>query len=165
MCIRDRIYALNEFPGAVLLITHDVYLAEATADRLWLVNNGRAAPYDGDLADYRALVMKADRDDTKGAKPAKQAKPAAPKEISPEEKKRLTALKKTARDAEDRLEKANAAITKIDAKLASGNPPPNELEKLLKDRATHAAKAETAETEWMEAAEALEIASVSGTAS
>ena len=159
------IYALNEFPGAVLLITHDVYLAEATADRLWLVNNGRAAPYDGDLADYRALVMKADRDDTKGAKPAKQAKPAAPKEISPEEKKRLTALKKTARDAEDRLEKANAAITKIDAKLASGNPPPNELEKLLKDRATHAAKAETAETEWMEAAEALEIASVSGTAS
>ena len=159
------IYALNEFPGAVLLITHDVYLAEATADRLWLVNNGRAAPYDGDLADYRALVMKADRDDTKGAKPAKQAKPAAPKEISPEEKKRLSALKKTARDAEDRLEKANAAITKIDAKLASGNPPPNELEKLLKDRATHAAKAETAETEWMEAAEALEIASVSGTAS
>ena len=159
------IYALNEFPGAVLLITHDVYLAEATADRLWLVNNGRAAPYDGDLADYRALVMKADRDDTKGAKPAKQAKPAAPKEISPEEKKRLTALKKTARDAEDRLEKANAAIAKIDAKLAHGNPPPSELEKLLKDRATHAAKADTAETEWMEAAEALEIASVSDTAS
>jgi ATP-binding cassette subfamily F protein 3 len=152
------IYALNEFPGAVLLITHDVYLAEATADRLWLVNNGRAAPYDGDLADYRALVMKADRDDTKGAKPAKQAKSAAPKETSPEEKKRLSALKKTARDAEDRLEKANTAIAKIDAKLASGNPPPDELEKLLKDRATHAAKAESAETEWMDAAEKLEAA-------
>jgi len=152
------IYALNEFPGAVLLITHDVYLAEATADRLWLVNNGRAAPYDGDLADYRALVMKADRDDTKGAKPAKQAKSAAPKETSPEEKKRLSALKKTARDAEDRLEKANTAIAKIDARLASGNPPPDELEKLLKDRATHAAKAESAETEWMDAAEKLEAA-------
>jgi len=152
------IYALNEFPGAVLLITHDVYLAEATADRLWLVNNGRAAPYDGDLADYRALVMKADRDDTKGAKPAKQAKSAAPKETSPEEKKRLSALKKTARDAEDRLEKANTAIAKIDARLASGNPPPDALEKLLKDRATHAAKAESAETEWMDAAEKLEAA-------
>ncbi|HBF89796.1 MAG TPA: energy-dependent translational throttle protein EttA, partial [Hyphomonas atlantica] len=99
------IYALNDFPGAVLLITHDVYLAEATADRLWLVNNGRAAPYDGDLADYRALVMKADRDDTKGAKAAKPAKSATPKEISPEEKKRLSALKKTARDAEERLDK------------------------------------------------------------
>ena len=55
------IYALNDFPGAVLLITHDVYLAEATADRLWLVNNGRAKRYDGDLRDYKKLVMQADR--------------------------------------------------------------------------------------------------------
>ena len=159
------IYALNEFPGAVLLITHDVYLAEATADRLWLVNNGRAAPYEGDLADYRALVMKADRDDTKGAKAAKPAKSAAPKEISPEEKKRLSALKKTARDAEERLDKANTAIAKIDAKLANGTPPANELEKLLKDRVRHAETAEAAEIEWMEAAEALETANASSAAS
>ena len=55
------IYALNDFPGAVLLITHDVYLAEATADQLWLVNNGRAKRYDGDLRDYKKLVMQADR--------------------------------------------------------------------------------------------------------
>lgn len=55
------IYALNDFPGAVLLITHDVYLAEATADRLWLVNKGRAKVYDGDLGDYRKLVIAADR--------------------------------------------------------------------------------------------------------
>jgi ATP-binding cassette subfamily F protein 3 len=56
------IYALNDFPGAVLLITHDVYLAEATADRLWLVNKGRAKRYDGDLQDYKKLVMQADRE-------------------------------------------------------------------------------------------------------
>lgn len=55
------IYALNDFPGAVLLITHDVYLAEATADQLWLVKNGRAKRYDGDLRDYKKLVMQADR--------------------------------------------------------------------------------------------------------
>jgi ATP-binding cassette subfamily F protein 3 len=55
------IYALNDFPGAVLLITHDVYLAEATADRLWLVNQGKAKRYDGDLRDYKKLVMQADR--------------------------------------------------------------------------------------------------------
>jgi len=55
------IYALNDFPGAVLLITHDVYLAEATADQLWLVNNGRANRYDGDLKDYKKLVIQADR--------------------------------------------------------------------------------------------------------
>ena len=55
------IYAINDFPGAVLLITHDVYLAEATADRLWLVNEGKAKRYDGDLRDYKKLVMAADR--------------------------------------------------------------------------------------------------------
>ncbi|MFC7291762.1 ABC-F family ATP-binding cassette domain-containing protein [Hirschia litorea] len=55
------IYGLNDYPGAVLLITHDVYLAEATADSLWLVKDGRAKPYDGDINDYRKLVMQADR--------------------------------------------------------------------------------------------------------
>ena len=109
--------------------------------------------------------MKADRDDTKGAKAAKPAKSATPKEISPEEKKRLSALKKTARDAEERLDKANTAIAKIDAKLANGTPPADELEKLLKDRARHAETAEAAEIEWMEAAEALETANASSAAS
>ena len=55
------IYALNDFKGAVLLITHDVFLAEATADQLWLVKDGKALPYDGDINDYRALVTQADR--------------------------------------------------------------------------------------------------------
>ncbi|MFP4517856.1 MAG: ABC-F family ATP-binding cassette domain-containing protein [Oceanicaulis sp.] len=55
------IYALNAYEGAVVLITHDVYLAEGTADQLWLVKDGRAARYDGDLNDYRKLVLQADR--------------------------------------------------------------------------------------------------------
>ncbi|MEQ8405225.1 MAG: ABC-F family ATP-binding cassette domain-containing protein [Oceanicaulis sp.] len=55
------IYALNEYEGAVVLITHDVYLAEGTADQLWLVKDGRASRYDGDLNDYRKLVLQADR--------------------------------------------------------------------------------------------------------
>ena len=149
------IYALNDFPGAVLLITHDVYLAEATADRLWLVKDGRATAYDGDLDDYRALVMKADRSEAK-AKESKPKQAAAPKPADPDAKKRLSALKKKAREAEERMEKANAAIARIDAKLAGGNPPADDLEKLLKDRATHAETASTAELEWLEAAEALE---------
>ena len=55
------IYAINDFQGAVLLITHDVFLAEATADQLWLVKDGNAGVYNGDLDDYRALVAQADR--------------------------------------------------------------------------------------------------------
>jgi ATP-binding cassette subfamily F protein 3 len=55
------IYALNDYKGAVILITHDVYLAEGTADQLWLVNDGKASRYDGDLNDYRKLILQADR--------------------------------------------------------------------------------------------------------
>ena len=46
------IHALNDFPGAVILISHDRHLIEATADRLWLVKDGAVNPYDGDLEDY-----------------------------------------------------------------------------------------------------------------
>ena len=50
------VHALNEFPGAVILISHDRHLLEATADRLWLVKDGSVNPYDGDLDDYKTLV-------------------------------------------------------------------------------------------------------------
>src|SRR5690606_21780069 len=50
------IEALNEYSGAVILISHDRHLIEATADRLWLVADGTVRPYDGDLDEYRRLV-------------------------------------------------------------------------------------------------------------
>ncbi|TGP59114.1 ABC-F family ATP-binding cassette domain-containing protein, partial [bacterium M00.F.Ca.ET.229.01.1.1] len=42
--------------SAVILISHDRHLLEATADRLWLVKDGAVNPYDGDLEDYKTLV-------------------------------------------------------------------------------------------------------------
>jgi len=57
--------ALNEFSGAVLLITHDPHLVELVADRLWIVDGGTVAPYEGDMDDYRVLLLKR-------GKPAKQ---------------------------------------------------------------------------------------------
>ena len=43
------IHALNEYEGAVILISHDRHLIEACADRLWIVANGTVTPYDGDM--------------------------------------------------------------------------------------------------------------------
>ena len=48
--------ALADYPGAVVLITHDPHLVELAADRLWLVADGAVTPFDGDLDDYRALL-------------------------------------------------------------------------------------------------------------
>ncbi len=48
--------ALNMFDGAVILISHDRHLIEATADRLWIVGDGTVSSYDGDMDDYRARM-------------------------------------------------------------------------------------------------------------
>ena len=51
------VQALNDFPGAVVLVTHDPHLIELVAERLWLVADGTVKPYDGDLDDYRRLLQ------------------------------------------------------------------------------------------------------------
>ena len=49
--------ALNDYSGAVILISHDRHLLEASADRLWLVADGTVTPFEDDLDDYRKLVL------------------------------------------------------------------------------------------------------------
>lgn len=51
------ISALNEYRGSVILITHDIHLIELIADDLWLVKNGTSKAYDGDLEDYKQLLL------------------------------------------------------------------------------------------------------------
>ena len=55
--------AINEFPGAVIMVSHDRYLIEACADQLWVVADRTVTSYDGDLDDYRRAVLS-----TRGAK-------------------------------------------------------------------------------------------------
>src|SRR3954453_21719705 len=49
--------AINDYEGAVILVSHDRFLIEACADRLWLVAGGSVRPFDGDMDDYRRLVL------------------------------------------------------------------------------------------------------------
>src|ERR1700722_5311865 len=49
--------AINEFPGAVIMVSHDRYLIEACADRLWVVADHAVTNFDGDLDDYRRMVL------------------------------------------------------------------------------------------------------------
>ena len=160
------IYALNDYRGAVLLITHDVYLAEGTADQLWLVKDGRAREYDGDLNDYKKLVMAADRQSSKEpAKPVEAAPPpeikvdkAAQRQKAADARKAAAPLRKKADAAEKRLEKANARIAAIDEELVQPDLSSEKMQSLMKDRAEQAEAAETAEMEWLEASEAYEKA-------
>src|SRR6201989_2808158 len=54
--------AINDFPGAVIMVSHDRYLIEACADRLWVVADHAVTNFDGDLDAYRRLVLSSRND-------------------------------------------------------------------------------------------------------
>lgn len=148
------IHAINEYQGAVLLITHDIYLAEACADRLWLVYHGRARQYDGDLDDYRKLVAAADRPRDPGA-----PETAAPARVEPKAKQSKYTLQRKLEATETEIEQAQAALARIDAALADPelfNRDRARGESLLKERAHAATALARAEAAWLEASEALD---------
>ncbi|MDZ4760739.1 MAG: ABC-F family ATP-binding cassette domain-containing protein [Alphaproteobacteria bacterium] len=152
------IYALNDYKGAVLLITHDTYLAEATADRLWLVKDGRASPYDGDLSDYKALVLAADRQPEIGAAGSggKKSKGGAAKGDlagKPSNKMRMRV-----EAAEKDIETARLALELLDRELAGSEVYAHkaDAEAKLKARAKVQTQLDQAEAAWLAATEAME---------
>jgi ATP-binding cassette, subfamily F, member 3 len=72
---RALLDALNDYQGAVILITHDRSLMELVADRLWLAADGTIAPFDGDMDDYARLVL----DRAKGSPAPGQSRPGKQK--------------------------------------------------------------------------------------
>ena len=70
----ELLAALNDFEGAVILISHDRRLLEATADRLLLVANGHVEPFDGDLDDYRRFLLSGDNTPMQREEPAPKIK-------------------------------------------------------------------------------------------
>jgi ATP-binding cassette subfamily F protein 3 len=67
---RALLDALNDYEGAVILITHDRSLMELVADRLWLAADGHVKPFDGDMDDYAKFVLDRAR---QGARPTQLA--------------------------------------------------------------------------------------------
>ena len=154
--------AINDFQGAVLLITHDAHLAAAVADRLWLVNNGNAAPYEGDLAEYRALVLAAGKTPKKseGRKAPTDERQVARKSAA-EIRRSLQPLKKAAKAAEDRIATLNNTLKRLDQAFTEiGHTKSDHARraKLSKERSALVAAIERAEANWVAKLEKYENA-------
>lgn len=102
--------ALSAYSGAVILVSHDMHLLGLVADRLWLVANGRVAPYEGDLDSYRATLLGARPDKPSKDKPA----PTAPRPSHDE----IKDIRAELRRAEARVEKIMEMHEKLSVKLA-----------------------------------------------
>ena len=81
------IEAINDYPGAVILVSHDRHLLDACADRLWLVADGKVTSFDGDLDDYRRRVL-SDRDGSGDKARAERTRKAAARFQSAQEQRR-----------------------------------------------------------------------------
>jgi ATP-binding cassette subfamily F protein 3 len=142
------IEAVNEYEGAVVLVSHDRYLLDACADRLLLVDEGTVRPFDGDMDDYARVVLSK----TKGEEP--RPAPAAP---SPEAPRRRDAgqIRRKLAAAEDKVEKFTGLLARVDEALAAPDAfvrNPQEAAKLAAQREDLAKALAAAEEQWLELA-------------
>ena len=148
--------ALMDYPGAVVVVSHDRHLLSSTCDQLWLVADGACTPFDGDLDDYARWL--AGRRNPSVAKPAKAAKREAPRESGGG----LKALRDTIRKLETQIGKLNKELADIEQKLAEpklyegGNP---ELARLMKRQEELRKTLGKAEEDWLHQSDRLEAGS------
>ncbi|MCL4766255.1 MAG: ATP-binding cassette domain-containing protein [Hyphomicrobiaceae bacterium] len=155
--------ALNEFEGAVILISHDRHLVEASADRLWIVRDGTVKPFDGDMDSYRQRLLSERGARTRGrskeAAGAERIGRAGQRRASAERRAELAPLKKAMQQAERQVERIAAEIAALDTALADPDLyacNPDKAQRLSIDRGQAAKRLTNAEEAWLAATEAYE---------
>ena len=158
--------ALQDFEGAMVIVSHDRYLLRSVTDRWLLVADGGVEEFDGDLDEYRAWLSERRRargESSSGAEKAAGAQGRKDRKRSEAEKRqRLQPLRKQVQECEQRLTRLTAQRTRIDGELAQsgiyadGNK--QKLKQLLLEQAQTRQKLEAAEEAWLEASAALEEA-------
>jgi ATP-binding cassette subfamily F protein 3 len=153
--------AINEFPGAVIMVSHDRYLIESCADQLWVVADRTVTPYDGDLDDYRRLVLSARgmRASSRDRGPNERGNGRDKPQRTKVEKR--VPLKQKISDAEAEIARINGIISKIDVALALPDlfqRDPKQAAQLSKARAGAALALQRAEEEWLTASSSYDEA-------
>src|SRR5690606_10428349 len=166
--------ALQNFPGAILVVSHDRHLLKATVDEYWLVDHGRVQEFDGDLDDYHQYMNQ--REATAQPGSAASASSPAPsgnstataapvdrkeqKRLEAEKRQRLAPIRKQQQAAEQRMEKLQAQLSSMEEQLGDNGlydaARKDELNKLLQQQGQLKAELEAVEMQWMELSEQLE---------
>lgn len=155
------VHALAAYEGAVILVSHDPFLINAIADRLWLVKDGTVTPYTDDMEAYRKLLL-SERGGGGAAASEKKVnvQKREKRKSSVDNRKRLAPLRADVVKCEERVQKIEAMLAKMDGLLANPllysaastqNP-----EQLQKKRAEILTGLEKAEKMWIDAQERLD---------
>ena len=150
--------ALTEYPGAVVLVSHDMHLVNLVADRLWLVQDGTVTPWQEDLEAYRRMLLSGPETASRAAAPRPQSpEPARAATVSRAER---LAARAEVRRCEERLTKLSTMRDRLADKLADGalyEPERvGEAEVWQKKYAEVLTALDRAESLWLQAQERLE---------
>jgi len=148
--------ALQDFGGALVLVSHDRSLLARVVDELWVVQDGRVASFEGDLSSYATTrIAAAPRAAAHDRRTARQDGAAARQREKP--------LRDRVRRLEDELERVTTKLTEVERPLADVDVynalAPAELDRLLAESGRLRKRLEAIEAEWFEAQEALEAGS------
>jgi len=155
--------ALQQYEGAVILVSHDRYLLNSTAEEFWWVRNGRVDLYKGDLNDYFQELLKAPQ--TANSNNAESAiDPASDKKAQRQaralEREKLKPLMNQVKRAEKLMETLQAELSSIENELSDATlyevAQKQRLQTVLQKQGELKASLELAEMEWMDAHEAIE---------
>ncbi|WP_223456479.1 MULTISPECIES: ATP-binding cassette domain-containing protein [unclassified Pseudomonas] len=155
--------ALQEFSGAVLVVSHDRHLLKSTTDNFYLVADGKVEEFDGDLEDYtRWLVDYRQRNAPVSNTPVNPDKTdkKAQRQAAAALRQQLAPHKREADKLETELGKLHEKLAKIDASLGDSDiyepARKNDLRDLLAEQAKLKVREAQLEEAWMEALELLE---------
>jgi len=150
---RSLIEALNDYEGAVILISHDPYLIEATADRLWLVHDGAVKPFDGDIDDYRRFVTSSESREGNGKGESGAANSKAEKRRENAQlREKLKPVAKKIKETESLMEKLGKKIQAIETQLADPDlytKSPARAGELAKERSALVDELSSHEENWL----------------
>lgn len=161
--------ALQEFEGAVILVSHDRHLLRNTVDEFLLVANGEVQPFTGDLSDYQKWLTEQRRQEAAEVKSASEGRESRSvsaaerkeqKREAAEKRKKLSPLKKRINQLDSLLEKQHSQLAVIEEQLADSliysEENKDQLKELLAQQAELTQSLDVTEMEWMELSEELE---------
>ncbi|MDB6043401.1 MAG: glutathione transporter ATP-binding protein [Gammaproteobacteria bacterium] len=152
--------ALQEFAGAVVVVSHDRTLLRSACDSFLLVANGAVAPFDGDLDDYAAWLGKSGKARAAPDSAAAVASRQEQRRLDAEARNRLTPLRNEQRRIEGQLEKLTGERQRLEEELADPatytTKPPAEGKRLTLRHAELVREIETLEERWLEVMSELE---------
>jgi ATP-binding cassette subfamily F protein 3 len=147
------IQALADFPGAVILISHDRHLVETSVDQLWLVADGTVKPFERDVHAYRQIVL-SQRPSGAVARGihARQNGVAERRKLAAERRAETAPVRKKIREVEALIETLQNEIATLDLKLADSSvySRPDQAAALAKALAEAARRLADSEDKWLE---------------